>query len=420
MLLRRPRPDRVIDALRAPGDGLQSGQEHRRFDAADRAADPAEQWGMRWLAFLFAGIAGACLAGDSAEEQPESSFGEGALWTVSEVPAMLAGGPGSDIEFGNVVGAVRFVDGNVAVADGHNVALVLLDSDGNVLRRVGDRGAGPGEFQDLYWVQHFRGDSLIAWDDVLVRGTVYDSSLRIGRVISLPEEARGSLTIPFGFLNDASIIALQGFPRIVAIGGEAWEQMEAVRISTVEKRTHELVTLNTKRCRQVDMTSCPYPDFGNASYFGTSSDALVVADAAVPEIALYDGSGAKRWSVIPEEPRRRLTAADRADIQGRGYADALPIPDRVPPFLDLRVGGGVIWVKVDTDNTWQILDLTGEQVGRARLPSRFKPLDVAPEWVTGVTEDGLGVTSLQVYKLQATSSFSAPGAMGPSGASQLP
>ena len=349
----------------------------------------------------------AALVACSPEGVPYDEGGPGSYaeprWAIGARPEISIGSTGTDTQFGRVSGALHLPNGHVVVADEHDLSITLFDPDGQVLQRAGGRGDGPGEYQHLAWIQHFRGDSVVAWDHTLVRATVYDHQLALGRVVAIPDNARGALTIPFGILSDASIIALHGFPRITQLDDQAWEQMDIVRFPTEDGDPNPVLTLSTKRCAELVMTSCPPPVLGYTSYFASTTDGVVIADASGSEVAYVDSDGGTRWTQQRRGPTRRVTAADRAMLRGRGDEKVLPVPDQMPYFLALLTGREAIWIKTDLNNTWEILGDTGMVVGSVGLPASFQPFDVSNDFVVGVAQDDLGVETVQVFRLERPS-----------------
>ena len=87
--------------------------------------------------------------------------GDAAPWSLRELASIgTADGPAS---FGRVRSVVADRDGNVYVADAQASEIRVFGPDGSHLRSFGRKGAGPGEFTELYSIA-WLGDTLAALD----------------------------------------------------------------------------------------------------------------------------------------------------------------------------------------------------------------------------------------------------------------
>ena len=107
----------------------------------------------------------ALFIGCSESDQPRASLRGGF------VPERIANSPASADLMG--VGALD-VDslGNIYVGD-RSGQLLVFAPDGNVLRKLGRKGQGPGEFDRIQTVRVLPGDSVYAFDVGLQRATVF-------------------------------------------------------------------------------------------------------------------------------------------------------------------------------------------------------------------------------------------------------
>lgn len=80
-----------------------------------------------------------------------------------------------DDAFFRIIGAVRFEDGRVVVANSGSGELRFYDQKGNFKKVIGRPGKGPGEFSRLSSIHKFSNDSLIAFDASLYRVTIFDN-----------------------------------------------------------------------------------------------------------------------------------------------------------------------------------------------------------------------------------------------------
>src|SRR5688572_29611828 len=86
-----------------------------------------------------------------------------------ELEEMLALGAVSDIDteganqFARITGVITDVEGNIYVADSRTFNIRVFDEGGRLLRTIGRKGGGPGEFESLQSIG-WLGDSLVTMD----------------------------------------------------------------------------------------------------------------------------------------------------------------------------------------------------------------------------------------------------------------
>ena len=103
--------------------------------------------------------------------------------------------------------AIRLADGRIVIANRGSAELRIFDSNGNHLATRGGLGEGPGEFADLWRVERWPGDSIVAWY-APGRGagmSVFDADGNYGRTFRL--EDVGVLFSPSFATTDGSILA---------------------------------------------------------------------------------------------------------------------------------------------------------------------------------------------------------------------
>jgi hypothetical protein len=95
-----------------------------------------------------------------------SNHGPGPAWNLVEVTrigAVGGMGPERPDEFGKVTGVVAGKDGTIYVADGLAHEIRAFSPEGEVIRRMGREGAGPGEFRSILSLGML-GDTIVVLD----------------------------------------------------------------------------------------------------------------------------------------------------------------------------------------------------------------------------------------------------------------
>ncbi len=140
-------------------------------------------------------------------------------WRVGAQPLLTIGSIGGDPdqELDQVTGAVRIMGDRIVVANGGRLELLFYDGDGNLLRRAGGRGGGPGEFQSLEWLSRYGSDSILALDAWGHRVSYFDSEGNFGRSVRLDPNAQIPFPRPVGFFGNGSFLSTQG---TYSLGGD--------------------------------------------------------------------------------------------------------------------------------------------------------------------------------------------------------
>ena len=133
-----------------------------------------------WLALVVYGMAaGACSPGVNQEgplvrdssgvtivENESPAWAEGEEWHAGREPILDLGVMDGDTvyQFFQVAGAVQMPDGRLAVGNSGTGEIRFYDGAGTFLGTTQGKGSGPGEFEDIFFLEKTRGDSLLAYD----------------------------------------------------------------------------------------------------------------------------------------------------------------------------------------------------------------------------------------------------------------
>ena len=140
---------------------------------------------------------------------PNFRLGEEPILTLGELDGAEAE------QFGYVTGARRLSTGRIVVADRNNYELRLFDSSGALVRRVGRRGEGPGDFGELAALLG-GPPGIHTWDWRLHRVTSFaeDGTFLRDRKIAYrpaPDSSPGrAVPFPLHVLADGRIVARGG------------------------------------------------------------------------------------------------------------------------------------------------------------------------------------------------------------------
>ena len=136
------------------------------------------EWRRRLGAVAIAVVVGACQSGTESSPEITSVESDSAGITIVEIdgdpsllPAWSLASTPSGVIDGNLepyltnIGETEWLsDGRIVVEDNLQDALYLFDAQGGLLRTLGDKGDGPGQFQNITEMTVLAGDSIFVYD----------------------------------------------------------------------------------------------------------------------------------------------------------------------------------------------------------------------------------------------------------------
>jgi len=372
---------------------------------------------------------------DSAGIRVVESFGPtwASTWHVDPEPALTIGNAdGSpDQVLEQVSGAVMLTGQQIVVADGGQLALLCYDSSGNLLRRIGRRGGGPGEFESIEWLSRHGADSILVLDVWSQRVSYFDTEGDFGRSVRLLSDARIPFPRAVGFFEDGSFIALRG---LYQLGGDPPIRVERTsealfRISDDGASAAELgvfpggesVIVPTGPGGRLERRRRP---FGRKTAFAAAGERFYVADNESYEIRVYAQTGQLVQIIRKQTAARPVTDVDihafedstLAATSGPERHQALTFIDQLPPHpgtfpahaAELHVDAdSALWVMESIPHgvngaAWSVFSSEGGFLGVVQLPVRARLLDVGTDYMLVLRRDALDVEYVQLYRLRRT------------------
>lgn len=307
--------------------------------------------------------------------------------------------------------------GNVYVADFGTMTVYVFSSDGSLVRRIGRRGGGPGEFRSISTVQVVERDSLYVFDADQQRLTV--------------------------FLPHSNAVAYSRTLR--AVGGHYWVK-KALGTNLLFSAYRQSFAPSGSPARdtgRVEVIRTLRPDgsiVGNSLLVFPASDFLVLRaqgrvmvganpfgrrglfDLTPGGQLVYSGTdtifvrivarnGERRRGFRVHAPPVRLTGAD---IQREMDAKSDPAMQRLvraaapstwPPLRSLVVDDySRIWLGLTgpggSGGPWVVYDTLGRQIGRASVPANVDIKAIKSGHAYGVAFDELDVPTIVIYRIR--------------------
>jgi hypothetical protein len=352
-----------------------------------------------------------------------SSDTEVPRWRVSSAPTLDIGLVEGDdaYQLFRVVGAVLLDDGHVVVANAGTSELRFFDNRGMHLRSVGSRGSGPGEFEGMWSVARYRGDSLAVYDRRLARISIFDRQGNFARLVRLRSDYPTSV---LGLLANGDILAAIESAGEESPGGVRRSLADFTRFSPDGEPVRPL-----GRFFQGEMffmarggvTGASQLAFGKQGLAAAYGDRFFYGSTERYEITMYDATGMPllvvRRALEPEpvtasdmQAYKDMVTANRRDrsrLQGLlDLIDAMPVPETMPVFEALMVDReGRLWVQEyrrpgeDTPPRWVVFDQGGRMVGIVDPPAGLRIYEVGADYILGRSRDAWDAEHVVVYGL---------------------
>lgn len=318
-----------------------------------------------------------------------------------------------------VVSALFARRGEIVVADAGAGTLRLFDSTGALLRTVGGRGSGPGEFGILMEVVRCTDGSFVA-RDLGTKLVSYNERLE-----RIDEFARGTdLTDAtlLGCVTPRTVLALrEGDGRVPASRGLVRLPAYVVRADPYATRRDTIVTLAGSDVyfsrRGPYFLDVPLGARARATVAG---ERLVAGVSDHDSLAVIPLDGSKRREIAHGLSRSTIRQGDFAHALSERLAEipfpstrkiVAPIGDEIPhparfPYWDALTAddAGRIWLRTfegfdSGDRTWRLFVPGGAISVAVRLPADLQVTDIARGALLGVQRDSTGGERVALFRL---------------------
>lgn len=345
-----------------------------------------------------------------------SRAAESASWLLSERPSLQVGSEEGPQALDGVYGGLIAREGTVVLGNSGTQELRFFDATGKLTQVAGREGAGPGEFQSISWIRRFRGDSILVFDMLAQRFSVWSGSGAFAREFRV-RGAQGH-TRPIAAFSDGHVLvaAENGFdPRRAK--GLVRDEMHLSLITPIGEPAGDIGRfpgaewLLYKDANSFRASQFP---FGRAGFADASGNHVVYASSDSAVLSVYDRAGTLVRSVpLPAAARRELTRSEidgvLADYGDEGTRRAIRQQLRsggtrvqARAIRDVRVDAdGKVWIQMPGTGSgmsrWVVMSITGEELGSVLMPDSWFPLDMHDSRVLlrETTADGVQRVSLR-------------------------
>ncbi len=347
-----------------------------------------------------------------------------ASWSVQQVPSVDISAVGQDgqVVLEQPVGATRLSDGTIVVADAGAAALRFFAASGRVLRTVGRRGGGPGEFQIISWLGQCGPDSVFIWDLAQRRMSVFSRAGDLVRTYPLPADGSAGPS-PFVLAcSRTGVFAFQPLPRNLRPSDPASSIVRgsvAVYLADANGRiTDSIAEMPGSEMFVFRGGGGPRP-LGKTTSLALSAERLFIGTADSALVEGYTLRGSRFPAVGLRIERRRPRAANQEAAVSmvaarvpppvrdavRQHMLGLALPEWLPPYSALLTDGeGVLWAVLSSpgDGITALRALTsdGRALADVRVPVELTVHEIGRDYILGAAQDADGAPRIVLFRLR--------------------
>lgn len=368
-----------------------------------------------------------CFAIACAPSSDERAGPAQQLFVVDSAPLVDIGdeAEGPHALFSGPVIPVLLSDGRIVVADGGSSELRFFDETGAWIRSIGRKGAGPGEFMSLGWLNVGLSDTLRAYDWGQLRVSIFSADGTYQRSYMLGTEGGGGGLRPQAVLATGAIVA--STQSIVEFNSAPGVRRDTSLLLLFDAQGRFVDSLGRYAGSEdwIDRTettmSAQSRPFGKRLTISAKDSSVYVGNGDAHELTVLAASGKTRqtlrWpgAVRPVTPQMIdayiESAVSNAPAEQRASVAAAlpraPFPASLPAFATFVVAeDGTLWIGryvpqgSDARPMFDVIDTAGALLGAVEMPRRFTLSQVAGERIIGVWRDDDDVRHIRVYRLR--------------------
>ena len=349
-------------------------------------------------------------------------------WNLGEEPALeISPNRTSEYVLYEVTRVLPLPNGELAVLNSGAFEVLVLDSDGRLVTRIGGEGDGPGEFKRPNSLFLAPPDSFGVFDSGHRRLSVFDRNGVLGREITLESRGEGSV--------GERLLPLASGDLVVA----TWPGFGEGSREGPYRPESEYYRISRDGAKQADYGMFPGSEvfanrtamggvlFGPTTHAATKGNLLVVGTSEKTELRVYDPDGTLASLIRWPDSNRTLseervdsfmkialsTVPESAQPQTRDFLSAFPMSEEVPAYGEVLASEeGFIWVGPPQGpevtnfeippaaGRWLVFNSDGTLVASIETPEGFEPLSIRGEQVFGIFVDEMGVESVRVHEIE--------------------
>lgn len=285
---------------------------------------------------------------------------------------------------------------------------------GQLLKLVGRRGDGPGEYTRIASMQ-LVGDWLYTYDDASRRVTVHDRSGALVRTVDIAYWAPYRSPELVGVFASGSFLVAAEFRDYANPARSPMLRRRAVVLGRYD--AGGVLTDSVGSYLGPEFYVAPFgndgqtfkggPPFGRRSAAGVVNDEYYIIDNKDSMIQVFDTAGTLQREIGPAKAPEpvRISRADRNRFSAYDDIDADELPQFYPYYSGSAVVGDALWVlsyvdpAKDPEMEWIVYSHEGVRVGRVTAKERIRLLAVDSEVAVVVHYGVWGVETVQLRRI---------------------
>jgi len=350
---------------------------------------------------------------------PAWSEGEG--WRVDPEPSLTIGTPAGDpaYELHGVRGAVRFLDGDLAVLNSGSQEVRIYDQDGQYLRAAAGEGEGPGRLQAPYLMFALADDTVVVSDGRQRRLSFFGRDGQFARSYNLSAENRYIAAALFG---DGALLVTSGVTTLSDRRSGPIRPKD--HLTVLSASGDSMSTLGAFASQEMyarydgDAVGTATLVFGRTRVMAAHGSTLFVGtnDGFVIDQYRRDGTlvrSIRRDHVTPVTDDMFAAELEATSEQYTGpygdfmrpILDEMPQPNTLPHYSAIKADPeGNLWVRDYHCRTmpsfeWTVFDPQGLMLGDVTLPERFDVYEIGRDYVLGRWRDDADVEYVRLHKV---------------------
>ncbi len=334
--------------------------------------------------------------------------------------------------FADIRAVVPLSGGRIAVADGDDRVIRILQSDGTLLQSLGRKGPGPGEFEQLSNIWSSPGDTLVAHDSRLFRIQVGHPTTGFTDTWSSSGVADSApYSSPVGVMRGTTVVLQSSLPLRPADPPVVERPPQRLILSRAGSTIAVMTGFGGPEVYRGRGSSGGQLAFFRATLYGVTEEEIYALDTVGDTVAVYGMDGGLRRKISLHLPARLVTEEDiRADrerrrkfaqqfvgsglpqwfIQGRlDGVDLIPSADSMPTASALHADeAGRLWIKRFRPQTeeeaegqlWIIFEGDGTPIGQFQLPGTLSVSKPSRGVIWTWGQDSTGVPFVQPWRVE--------------------